>query len=156
MNVSCPATKRRPANNERGNALIELCLLLPVLVSLFLGTWSIGYSCFVYSELEAAVVSGARYGSKITYDATDPSSFKTAVQNVVVYGDPAGGTSPVVSGLQTSEVNVSLASSPASGAPASVTVSISNYSVFGPWLNKISLANKPWVQIPFMGNYLPS
>lgn len=148
------STKRRVNKKERGTALIELSFLLPILVSLFLGTWSIGYSCFVYSELEASVLSGARYGSKITYDATNTSAFSTAVQNVVVYGDPSGGTSPVVSGLQTSEVNVSVSTT--NGAPTAVTVSISNYNLFGPWMNAVALVNKPWIQIPFMGNYLPS
>lgn len=141
-------------HGERGNALIELCLLLPILLALFLGTWSVGYSCFLYSELEAAVVAGAKYGAKINYDATNPSSYTTAVQNVVVYGDPGGGTAPVISGLQTSNVNVSI--SPTTGQPASVTVSVSNFKVFGPWLNAITLSNKPWIQIPFIGNYLPS
>ena len=133
--------------------MVELSLLLPILVSLFLGTFGIGYSCYIYSELEAAVRSGARYASTGTYDATNPSAFTIAVQNVVVYGDPAGGTQPVVAGLQTSQVNVTI--SPVGGAPTSITVSISNYKLYGPWLNTFSLSNKPWVQIPFLGNYLP-
>jgi hypothetical protein len=75
------------------------------------------------------------------------------VKNLVVYGDPAGGAQPVVAGLRTSDVNVTI--SAAGGAPTSVTVSISNYKLYGPWLNAFSLSNKPWVQIPFLGNYLP-
>lgn len=139
---------------QRGNALIELSIILPLLILLFLGTWSIGYSCYVYAELEGAVRSGARYGSVSTYDAVNPAAFRDAVKNVVVYGDPAGGTQPVISGLQTSHVNVTI--SPSVGQPTAVTISISGYQLFGPWANRFSLANKPWVEIPFLGNYIPA
>ncbi len=144
---------RNRSRKQRGNALVEFAILLPLLVSLFLGTCSLGYSCYIYAELEEAVRSGARYASLCSYDATNPSAFNDAVKNVVVYGDPAGGTQAVVPSLLTSQVNVTV--SPSVGQPFSVTVSISNYQLFGPSMNRFSLRNKPWVEIPFLGNYIP-
>jgi Flp pilus assembly protein TadG len=143
----------RHGKRQRGNAVIELALLLPILVSLFLGTWSFGYGYYVYAELEAAVRSGARYASLTTYDASNVLSYQTAVQNMVVFGDPAGGTQPVVTGLQTSNVNVVVGF--ANNVPTNVAVSISGYKLSGMFLDTATLTNKPFQEIPFMGYYLP-
>ena len=139
---------------ERGSALVQLTLIVPILMSLFLGTWGIGYSCYVYAKLEEGVRAAARYASVISYDASDPASYTTAVKNVVVYGDPSGSTTtPLITGLSTSNVNVVL--SPATGEPTAVTVSISGYTLPTSSLLKITLSNKPWVQLPYLGNYVP-
>jgi Flp pilus assembly protein TadG len=140
-------------NRQRGSALIELTVVLPILVSLFLGTWSFGYAFYVYAELEAAVRAGARYASVSTYDATGTSAYTAAVQNMVVYGDPGGASQPVVSGLQTSNVNVVVGL--ANTTPTSVTVSISGYKLSGMNLDIATLTNKPSLQVPFLGHYLP-
>jgi hypothetical protein len=133
--------------------MVELSLLLPILVSLFLGTWSMGYSSYIYAQLEAAVRSGTRYASHGVYRASNRSAYSNAVKNAVVYGDPAGGTTPFVPNLATSMVNVTL--SPAAGAPTAVTVSISGFTVWGPFGNRITSTNKPFLTLPFMGYYVP-
>ena len=143
----------RSRKAERGVALVQFAFLTPILVMLFLGTWSIGYSCYIYSVLEEDVRAGARYASTITYDASNTSAYTTAVQNLVTYGDPGGGTQAIVPGLQTSQVNVSV--SPSLGQPTSVTVSISGYQLLTPWMARFSLSNKPWVTLPYLGNYVP-
>jgi Flp pilus assembly protein TadG len=143
----------RHVNRQRGNVLIELALLLPIMISLFLGTWSFGYAYYVYAELEAAVRSGARYASLATYDASSTGTYQAAVQNMVVYGDPAGASQPVVSGLQTSNVNVVVGT--VNGEPTSVTVSISGYKVPAMYFDSATLTGKPMLQIPFLGNYVP-
>jgi Flp pilus assembly protein TadG len=130
-----------------------MAILLPLLVSLFLGTWSFGYKYYVYAELEAAVRAGARYPSLITYDATSIDTYQAAVQNMVVYGDPSGGSQPLVSGLQTSNVNVVVGF--ANSVPTSATISISGYKVAGNFLYPLTLTNNASLQIPFMGYYLP-
>ena len=104
---------------------IEFALVLPLLVSLFLGTWQFGYAYYLYGELEQAVRDGGRYASLISYDAADPSSYQSAVKNAVVYGNPAGGTQPIVPGLLPSNVTVTM--SFAGAIPTAVTVSISGY-----------------------------
>jgi Flp pilus assembly protein TadG len=140
-------------DRQRGNALVELTVLMPILVTLFLGAWSFGYAYYVYAELEAAIRAGARYASLSTYDASNLSGYQAAVQNMVVYGDPAGASTPVVAGLQPSNVNVVVGL--ANSAPASVAVSISGYRMSGMSLYPATLTNKPSIQIPFLGHYLP-
>jgi Flp pilus assembly protein TadG len=142
-----------PRNRQRGNALVEMALLLPVLIALFLGTWSFGYAYYVYAELEGAVRAGGRYASLTTYDASSTSSYQAAVQNMVVYGDPAGATQPLVPGLQTSNVNVVVGV--ANGEPMSVTVSITGYRIPGMFAYSASLTDKPSLQFPYLGNYVP-
>ena len=145
--------KKRCRKRERGNSIIELTLLLPILVSLFLGTWSVGYSNYIYAELEQAIRSGARYASHGVYQPSNSTVYYNAVKNAVVYGDPAGGTTPLVPDLTTSMVNVTVL--PATGSPTSVTVSITGYGLPGPFGDRIQLTNKPRLQFPFMGYYVP-
>lgn len=147
------AVEIRHTNRRRGSAVIELALVLPILVSLFLGTWSFGYAYYVYAELEGTVRAGARYASLATYDASSTASYQTAVQNMVVYGDPGGASQPVVPGLQTSNVNVVVGM--VNSQPTSVTVSITGYRISAMYFDPITLTNKPSLQIPFLGNYVP-
>jgi Flp pilus assembly protein TadG len=151
--IPAKSTGHNNRKRERGVAVIQLTFLIPILTALFLGTWSMGYSCYIYSELEDAVRSGARYGSLISYDAANTSAFTTAVQNVVVYADPAGGTTPVISGLTTSQVNVTVL--PAGAEPTSVTVSITGYKLYTMYMTTFTLTNKPWLTLPYLGHYVP-
>lgn len=131
-----------------------MALLMPILVSLFLGGWQFGYSYFIYNELEQAVRAGARYASTRTYDSATPTpsaAFQTAVANVVVYGDPAGGTTPVAPGL--TPANVGVTGEFVNGAPRSVTVRISNYPL--PGIFSAITLNKPVTQFPFLGIFGP-
>src|SRR5712692_2006170 len=115
---------------RRGNALVELTLSLTFLSALFLGTWQYGYAFYIYAELEQSVRAGARYASLLAYNSgtsTPLPAFTTAVQNVVVYGDPApaAGATPVAPGLTTA--NVSVTPTWDSNAPTQMTVAIINY-----------------------------
>lgn len=137
---------------QRGSVLIELALVLPLLVSLFLGAWRFGYAYYLYGELEQAVRDGGRYASLLSYDAANPSSYQSAVQNVVVYGDPAGGTQPVVPGLLPSNVTVTLSFT--GYFPTAVTVSVSGYQLPA-MFSKIVLKGKPGDQFPYLGDWAP-
>ena len=136
--------------------MIELALLLPLLVALFLGTWLFGYSYYIYGELEHTVRAGARYASLLAYDTTQTSAYQSAVQNVVVYGDPspASGTWPIAPSLQTTNVQVVVTRAPVTLIPTSVTVSISGYQLPGIF-GGITLKGKPALSVPFLGPYVP-
>src|SRR3954454_8161162 len=142
-----------PKCKQRGNAVIEFAMLIPILVAMFMGTWSYGCAYYIYAQLESAVRSGARYAALTTYDAGSSVAYQTAVQNVVVYGNPGGGSQPVVAGLQPSNVNVFVQFS--GSIPTSVAVSISGYKIPGMFASPATLINKPALQSPFMGYYLP-
>jgi Flp pilus assembly protein TadG len=77
---------------------------------------------WTHNALTDAVRKGARYAS-----IAAPNS-QTAVKNMVVYGNTAGGTDPVVTGLTTSHVNV-VYSGGFDTKHGSVSVTISGYSV---------------------------
>src|ERR1043166_7129464 len=88
----------------RGNAILGVAIGSGVLVAVFVGTFQFGFTFLQYNNLENAVARGARYASLVPYDSatTAPSvAFQTAVQNMVLYGSPTAGTSPVLTGLTT-------------------------------------------------------
>jgi Flp pilus assembly protein TadG len=137
---------------------VEFALCTLLLIPVFLGTWSFGFTFFQYAQLENAVRSGARYASVRTYDSasTTPSSaFLTAVQKATVYGDPAADTAtatPVVAGLTPAKVQLAVTFT--SGAPSGMTVSITNFQVQS-YLNKVTLTGKPYVWFPYLGTWGP-
>jgi Flp pilus assembly protein TadG len=151
----------RPKKRKRaqsGSVMVEFTLSLSVLIPLFLGTWTYGYSFYRYSELENAVRAGARYASLQKYDSatsTPSSAFLTAVRKMTVYGDPAADpntATPVVPGLTTG--NVRLAVTFTSGAPRGMTVAIDNYTLPS-FIGSVTLHNKPSVGFPFLGIFGP-
>jgi Flp pilus assembly protein TadG len=146
-----------PRKRQGGSVIVELTLSLTFLSALFLGTWQYGYTFYIYAELEQAVRDGARYASELTYDSgssTPSADFLTAVQNVVVYGDPApaSGTTPVAPGLTTS--NVSLTVTWVNGVPTAMTVAITGYQV-PTYLGSATLNGKPTTTFPFVGIFGP-
>jgi Flp pilus assembly protein TadG len=142
---------------RKGSVMVEFTLSLPLLVALFLGISHFGYAFYMYSELVQAVTAGARYASLQKYDsanATPSTGFRTAVQNVVVFGNPAasGTETPAAPGLTRSNVLFSVTFQ--SGAPAAVGVSIQNYrlpTAFG----SMTLSHKPSAWFPFLGLFAP-
>lgn len=137
--------------------MVELTLSLTFLCALFLGTWQYGYTFYIYGELEQAVRAGARYAGERTYDSpgvTPTAAFQTAVQNVVVYGDPApaAGATPVAPGLATGNVVVTPTFN--NGVPTEMTVSISNYQV-PTYFGNATLNGKPTTTFPFVGIFGP-
>jgi Flp pilus assembly protein TadG len=147
----------RARKRQGGSVIVELSLSLTFLSALFLGTWQYGYTFYIYAELEQAVRAGARYASQLTYDsatATPSAAFQTAVQNVVVYGDPApaSGTAPVVLALTPGNVTVTPTFS--SSVPTEMTVSITGYQI-PTYFGNATLTGKPTTTFPFVGIFGP-
>jgi len=137
--------------------MIEFTLALLVLVLVFLGAWQFGYAFYLYGELDQAVRAGARYAALQTYNsanATPTAAFKSAVQKIVVYGDPAPalGANAIISGLTTD--NVSLKVTFANSIPTSVSVEITNFQISA-LFNTVTLSDKPVSQFPYMGTFGP-
>ena len=140
---------------RRGNAMIEFAIGAGVLTSVFAGTFQFGYTFYQYNLLKNAVSDGARYACLRTYDSstsTPSSAFQTAVQNMVVYGDPGGGSSPVAPGLATSNVNLNVTFT--NSVPTAMTVSITGYTI-GAVFDTTTLNNKPSVTYAYQGIYSP-
>ncbi len=144
------------ARKCRGSAIVEFGIGSGVLLAAFAGVFEIGYTLLEYNKLVTAVAEGARYASIIPYDSSDTTptaTFYTAVQNMVVYGNPTGGTSPVVGGLTTANVQLTVALT--NGVPGSVTVSINGFSIYAVF-GRFTLTNKPRVTYPYCGVWAPA
>jgi len=144
---------------QSGHAIIELSLAMPFLISMLLGIWQFGYAFYNYAKLEQAVRAGARYASIATYDSatsTPSLGFQTAVQNVVVYGQPSPPASPapVPVAPELAAGNVVLTVTFASAVPTAVTVAINNYKLPA-YFGNMTLKNKPAAWFPYVGTFGP-
>jgi Flp pilus assembly protein TadG len=140
---------------QAGNVIVEFAIGSAVLLSAFAGVFQFGYAFYRYNALENAVNAGARFASVRPYDSTTPTpsnNFQTAVKNVVVFGDPAGGSAPVVPGLATS--NVGVTATFRNGVPDSVTVAINSFRIDSVF-QQFTLSGKPKVTYAYQGIYSP-
>ena len=90
---------------QNGVALVEFALILPLLLILTFITTEFGRALYQYNTIAKSLRDASRYLS--TQDpsiaTTDPAKITTA-KNLVVFGNPAGGVSPLVLGLEISHV----------------------------------------------------
>jgi Flp pilus assembly protein TadG len=105
--------------NERGATLVEFAIAATVFLTAMFAILEFGRALWVHNALTDAARRGARYA--VLHRATDIDS----VKNVVVYGDPAGGTQPLVENLTTDNVTVSYSNFSLNAG--NVTVGITNY-----------------------------
>jgi Flp pilus assembly protein TadG len=124
-------------DSERGSSVVELAIVFPILLLLFVGTAELGRLFYTYTTLAKATKVGARYMStqkeaeSTDPDVTDP--LRTRVASMVVCGftsctAPDGSARPpIVAGLQTSNVLVTLPPTSSIG-PKYVKVEIQNFN----------------------------
>ncbi len=139
----------------RGNVLVEFAIGASLLVAAFTGTFQYGFTFLEYNNLENAVARGARYASLLPYDSatTSPSiAFQAAVENMVLYGSPTAGASPVLPGLTTG--NAVLTVKFANGVPSAMTVSITGYTINSIFAST-KLTSKPRVTYAYQGIWQP-
>ena len=84
---------------ERGVALTEFALALPMLLMIMLPILEFGRAYYQYDTLAKSVRQAARYLS-----VRSPGIDVDKARNIVVYGNPAGTGSPLVPGLSLSNV----------------------------------------------------
>ena len=146
---------RRLARDRNGNAMLEFALGSSVLIAAFTGTFQFGYTFLQYNNLENAVARGARYASLAPYDSltTTPSTaFQTAVQNMVLYGSPAPGTSPALARLTPDNVRLTVTFT--NGVPSAMTVSITDYTVDAVFMIT-TFTMKPQITYAYQGIWTP-
>ena len=145
----------RLLRNRDGSVMVEFAIGAGLLVAAFTGTFQFGYTFLQYNNLENAVARGARYASLVPYDsltANPSAAFKTAVQNMVLYGTPAAGTTPVLPGLTPDNVNLTVTFT--NGIPSAMTVSTSGYTINSIFAAN-TLNNKPQVAYAYQGIWSP-
>jgi len=146
------------ARSQKGHAMLELAISAGVMVTFLTGTFQFGYSFYVYNQLVTAVGNGARYAAQRTYraaSAEDIERGKTAIRNMVVYGDaqPPNDAAPVVAGLTPEQVKVDWVGKEGA-APDAVDVSIHGYAA-ATVFHEIRFDGKPAAEFPFVGRYAP-
>jgi Flp pilus assembly protein TadG len=104
---------------ERGATLVEFAIGATVFLTAMFAVVEFGRALWTHNALSDAARRGARYA------VNHPTSDAAAVKNVVVYGDPAGGSNALVNNLTTSNVEIQY-SNFGLGA-GTVSVSIANY-----------------------------
>lgn len=101
---------------ERGATLVEFAIGATVFLTAIFAVLEFGRALWVHNALSDAARRGARYA------VLNPASDSASVKNVVVYGDPAGGSKPLVENLTTTNVNVTYSGFTLDGGTASVTI----------------------------------
>jgi len=115
---------------ERGSSIIELAIVFPILLLFFVGVAELGRLFYTYNTLAKATKLGARYLSNqrdiTTGTQAEIDARVLQAKSLVVCGyEDCTGKTPIVRGLDTSNVNVTL---PSGALTSYVTVSIQNYT----------------------------
>lgn len=116
----------KSTRNQRGVALVELALVLPLLLVMTFVVTEFGRAIYQYNIITKGVRDAVRY---LTTQTPNSGASITAAQNLVVYGTTTAGTTPLARGLATSMVTATWPA-PIGSNPAisSVTVTVSGYS----------------------------
>ena len=112
----------RAKRRERGVSMPEMALGGVLFFTTMFGIIEFGRALTTYNALSEAVRRGARYA------ATQPQANIANVENMVVYGTPTVGTSPVATSLIPADVTVTYTNFGMNSGH--VKVAISNYSFY--------------------------
>ena len=98
---------------DSGGAIVEMAIVFPILLLLFVGTAEVGRLFYTYTTLAKATKLGARYLSNkkelTTGTQTERDALVLKAQNFVVCGyEDCDGRTPIVPGLTTANINVTL------------------------------------------------
>ncbi len=127
--------KQKQSFNERGQSLVEITLILPVILILFLGIAEVGFLLFSHVQVANATREGARYGSLCRLHENCLGSTNPNYADLIEVVESA-----VIAEAQTlnmdlntnTTVNVEplLTANPAVGSPITVTVTYDHASLF--------------------------
>ena len=112
----------RFTRDERGLQLVEAAIVIPIFLILFAATAEFGRFFYEYTTLSKAVRVGGRYLT--TLHLTDAN--KDTAKNLIVYGTPTAGTTPILNGLDKSDVVITqVGDNPV--LPKTITIQITGY-----------------------------
>src|SRR5688572_2529387 len=110
---------KRVESNERGTTLVEFAIAATVLLTSMFAVIEFGRALWVHNALSDAARRGARYAALHAPSDVDD------VKNVVVYGDPEGGSKPTIPNLTADNVTVTYSNFALN--TGTVTVKVTNY-----------------------------
>ena len=116
MLAHCKYRLSRILRREDGSSIIELAIVFPILLILFVGSAELGRLFYTYTTLAKATNVGARYLSisrnAVNGTAQEQTDEKTWARNLVVCGVQSTSATactnqtPIVVGLTTANVNI--------------------------------------------------
>ena len=102
----------RPGRAQRGIAMTEFVIAIPVLLLVFMATVELCRALVQYNALTKAVRDGARYASSARTNTTGNFELTQAIRNttvnLAVFGNELGAGEPLLEGLAASDVDVRL------------------------------------------------
>ncbi|HEX2271799.1 MAG TPA: TadE/TadG family type IV pilus assembly protein [Pyrinomonadaceae bacterium] len=109
--------------NQEGKTLLEFAIGGTVFLMLLFGVVEFSRLYWTHNALRDAARRGVRYAAIRRNDAAG----QQAVKNMVVYGNPNGGTTPLVNGLTTNNVGLEYVNYNGVQLSSRATVKITNY-----------------------------
>jgi len=116
MNVSTTVSKRNRASkrSQKGLAAVEMTIILPVMLMMFIATAEVGKFLYDYNTLTKAERNGARFLAANAQvgkagDAaadTGVGGYAYRATNLIVYGDITSGGTPLLNGLSIDDVTI--------------------------------------------------
>ena len=107
-------------HDETGSTLVEYAIAATVFLTALFAVLEFGRALWAHNALTDAARRGARYA--VLHCSSDSNS----VKNVVVYGNPAGGSQPLLPDLTSGNVNVTYSPTYVVG-DGTATVTITGY-----------------------------
>lgn len=85
-------TMGRNRHDERGAALVELSIVVPLIAVLGLGVMEFANYFYNYQLVQNSVRDAARYAASLPYDTANTTKNDAAIKNLAVTGVTTGGT----------------------------------------------------------------
>lgn len=92
-----------PAQRQRGVALIEFTLIVPLILAIVVFTAEMGRALYQYNSIVKAVRNASRY---LTTQTPDDATVLGRARKLVVYGNVEGTGSPLVPGVTESNIEI--------------------------------------------------
>ncbi|HGY9614284.1 TadE/TadG family type IV pilus assembly protein [Vibrio harveyi] len=99
---------KNKGKEQSGLAIIEFIIALPVLLMLTVLVIDVCRAFIQYTEVNKALQNGARYAVVDTYGTLtfDSIADETSIKNVVVYGSPTAGTTPIIDHIAVGDITI--------------------------------------------------
>ena len=117
-------------SGQRGATLVEFAIAATVFITAMFAVIDFGRALWTHNALADAARRAARYA--VNQPASSPAGAKTsgtnigpsisAIRNVAIYGNPAGGSQPMVNGLTAANLSVKYTDFGVGSGTVSVTV----------------------------------